>query len=146
MATQVIQPPMEGIMTYYVALHANIADQHRILDFSCTPETALGYARQIEDGEMIVLEATDRLAELLAQTDLKPLRFRITDDGKIDLVTVAEYFAGTPATPAHAEIERLEALADKEGRSVVQPEIDAVHRSIADCSARVDASVSPRAA
>lgn len=134
-------------MTYYVALHAAIADQHRILDFGHTPETALGYARQIEDGEMITLEATDRLREELGRSDMKPLRFRITDDGKVDLVTPGEHLAGAPATPAEAEIERLDALikggaADAEA----QASIDAIYRSIAAYRERVDASVSPSAA
>lgn len=127
-------------MDYYVALHANIADQHRVLDFSNTPEAALGYARQIEDGEMIVLEATERLAQELAKTDMKPLRFRIVD-GKIDLVTIGEYWAGTPATPADAEIERLEALV-----KATQSSIDAIYRSMGEYRARVDASVSMSAA
>jgi len=140
-------------MTYYVALHANLADQHRILDFGCTPETALGYARQIEDGEMTAFEATDRLSEVLAQTDMKPLRFRITDDGKVDVVTFPEYTAGAPATPADAEIERLEALRN-EARlagdaplvATIQLSIDAGYNAQAEYRARLDASVSPSVA
>lgn len=126
-------------MDYYVALHANVADQHRVLDFSNTPESALGYARQIEDGEMIVLEATERLADLLSE-DRKPLRFRITTDGKIDLITLDEYFAGEPETPAAAELQRLEALVrDGKAEAETQARIEAIYRSMGEYRARLDA-------